>query len=94
MCAAGSTPWEGCAPTSPEPPASSLARSAGGARGSGVEVGVGGDFLPCASAVRSARVERERLAEARAWQCERGRRERGDACGGRVRADLAPGRRE
>ena len=56
--------------TSLEAPATSLASSAGGARGCDVEVGVGGAFPPCASTVRSARVERERLKEAYAWQCE------------------------
>ena len=69
-------PREGCKPTSPEPPATSLARSAGGACGCGVEVGVGGDFLPCASDVRSARAERERPVEARAEGCEQAKEAR------------------
>ena len=59
----GGPPREGYEPTSPEPPATSLA---GGARGCGVELEVRGDFRPCASDVRSARVERERLAGTRA----------------------------
>ena len=59
----GRPPREGYEPTSPEPPATSLA---GGARGCGVELEVRGDFRPCASDVRSARVERERLAGTRA----------------------------
>ena len=63
-------PQEGCQMRSLEPTATSLARSADGVRGCRVEVGVGGDFLPCASAVRSARAERQRLAEACVWQCE------------------------
>ena len=87
-------PWEGSEPTSPEPPASSLASSDGGARGCGVELGVGGAFPSSASDVRSTRVDRERLAEARAQVCERGQGERGDARGERVRTDLAPGRRK
>ena len=53
-------------PTSLEPPATSLARSAGGARGCGVEFEVRDGFRLSASDVRSARVERERPAEARA----------------------------
>ena len=73
-------------PTSLEPLATSLARSAGGARGCGVELGVGGAFLPCASAVRSTRVDRERLAEARAGGCE------GAKAGGDARAGAKDGR--
>ena len=77
----GRPPWEGSQQTSPEPPASSLASSDGGARGCGVELGVEGAFLPCASAVRSTRVDRERLAEARAGGCE-GAKAAGDARAG------------
>ena len=48
-----------------ERPATSLVSSAGGARGCGVEFEVPDAFRVSASDVRSARVERERPAEAR-----------------------------
>ena len=66
------------------------------ARGCDVEVGFGGAFLPSTSAVRSTRVDRERLAEARTGGCK-GAKAAGDArAGGRARRARAdrPGARE